>query len=476
MSQGDEIHQKRQAKKVLSSLNKLIKKPIKPNISEFYKLLLDENVLDYIDQLLPLVAEIRDNLNLTRIEQVAKWLATESPDRNPVKAAIAILGLFSGDQNKEIFCTLGCHDEFTLYSVVALGNSLVNAESEIWKIAKNVDGWGKIQAVERLTETKNENIKYWMLTDGYKNSIMYAYLAYTCAVTGELLPTLKKAEPDDKLLTSTAEIIEALINGGPVEDINDYSDGAEVIEIFIQHLIDKSLTFEQILSLKSIRDFVDNNEINWSELEKIGWTESTRKRISVNVNSILAKPEWVEISTKALEENVFSDKETYFNIAALVASAVGVDVWDYYYRRQKFAVVDTKLKMGDNWFYLMQTNNPERIDQVIVLAEETIPLEQVATGPAKDLGLGVEYRYHSALDFIVQDLGAFPCKGWNLVKASLKSPVIRNRNLALKALNGWGKENWPEDAKKLLEEAFQNEPDIEVKKSILKVLQGESIL
>jgi hypothetical protein len=106
----------------------------------------------------------------------------------------------------------------------------------------------------------------------------------------------------------------------------------------------------------------------------------------------------------------------------------------------------------------MQTDDPERIDRVITLAQERLPLEQIATGPADELGLGPEFEHHSALDFVLQDLDRFPGKGWLLVRAGLRSPVVRNRNMAVRALAAWGKEAWPEGAETLLRAALENEP------------------
>jgi hypothetical protein len=95
---------------------------------------------------------------------------------------------------------------------------------------------------------------------------------------------------------------------------------------------------------------------------------------------------------------------------------------------------------GDYWYFVMQTDALERIDRVVALAEERLPLEQIATGPADELGLGPKFEHHSALDFVLQDLSRFPGKGWPLVRAALRSPVVRNRNMAVRALAAWGKE------------------------------------
>ena len=72
----------------------------------------------------------------------------------------------------------------------------------------------------------------------------------------------------------------------------------------------------------------------------------------------------------------------------------------------------------------------------------------------------------------MQDLGRFPGKGWKLIEAALNSPVIRNRNMAMKALSDWGRQRWPADARRVVEEAFRNEPDEEVKADLGRLKEG----
>jgi hypothetical protein len=55
--------------------------------------------------------------------ELAYSLVSESPDREPVKFGIAILGLYRKSSNEELFQTLGWHEEFTLFCAVALANS-----------------------------------------------------------------------------------------------------------------------------------------------------------------------------------------------------------------------------------------------------------------------------------------------------------------------------------------------------------------
>lgn len=71
-------------------------------------------------------------------------------------------------------------------------------------------------------------------------------------------------------------------------------------------------------------------------------------------------------------------------------------------------------------------------------AEETLPLQEIASGPADSLGLGPEFRHHSALGFVLQDLRRFPGKGWPLIRAGLQSPVVSKPQSGGAGIGGMG--------------------------------------
>ena len=117
----------------------------------------------------------------------------------------------------------------------------------------------------------------------------------------------------------------------------------------------------------------------------------------------------------------------------------------------------------------MQTDDAERIGQVVDLAEATLPLDEIASGPAEESGMGPEWEAHSALDFLLQDLGRFPGLGWKLIRSGLQSPVIRNRWMAIRALASWDRQDWPDETEQLLAAAVAAEPDAEVREAMTSV-------
>jgi hypothetical protein len=165
---------------------------------------------------------------------------------------------------------------------------------------------------------------------------------------------------------------------------------------------------------------------------------------------------------------LMSDDHRLFDDVITLAEYLGVDTWEIYFDRQ--------VAGRFSWFFLMQTADGNRIDRVLEVARKALDLDAMATGPETEIAsFGSRYATYGALDFIVQDLWRHPGKGWDLVKTSLQSPPIRNRNMALKALKSWGQENWPEDAEAVVTTALLREPDQEVRDAMRQLLGIQSI-
>jgi hypothetical protein len=435
--------------------------PVK--LQKLYDHLLDGSVLDFIDPILALIVEKQD-LDAGRLHQLAVWLAEKAPDRGAVKFAIALFGVIPGTDHSDLLLTLGKHEELTLYVAVALSNREGDAaEAKLFELAKSVEGWGRISTVERLAKTSDPTIKAWMLREGFRNRIMTEYLAYTCASAGGLRRELQSETVDAPLLQGAGDIIRALITGGPAESIDDYADGAIVVERYLQHLGDEPKDLPQLLVVDQIHRFL-GEEADWGAREKRGWTPALRTALREKTAAVKRLPHWQELIAAGLASK---DRVTFYE-ADEAAKALGIDSWNQHF---------TRLEAGadDGWFFVMRTDDPSRIDRVIALAEKRIPLDEIATGPAEERGVGPPFANHGHLDFVLQDLRRFPGKGWSLIRAGIRSPVIRNRHMALRALSPWGIERWPSGAEGVLRATLADDPNKNVRDEIELLLAGKQI-
>ena len=451
------------ARKILESFRALTKKANDDHAESLYSLLKEHSALLYADPFLEAVVA-DDDLDLERLHTVACWLATSAPDREPIKCAIALLGVFQGGEDRDLLLTLGRHEEFTLFAAVALKNSVGDDELSLWALACLVTGWGRIQIIDRLAETRDDQIKAWLLREGYRNDILGEYTALTCARTGDLLTALCHSEPDKKLLKGAGFLLTTLIQGrgGPAEGIESYPDGAEATELYLRHLQSPDLDLEDYVAVSTIEVFLKEEEGEVKD-PALGWPK--RSTILLDLTSrIRSRPDW----EKKIREELNSDDTQTFWTATEAARLLGIDIWENYFER---------LERGeDQWYFAMQSEDPERIDRVVQLAEQTLPLEELASGPSDLLGIGPEFKHHSALDFILQDLERFPGKGWRLIKTGLQSPVVRNRNMAVRALAAWDRAALPMEAEAILTQAIADEPDDVIRETMSKILAGEEIV
>ena len=453
------------AQEILAALRSVLSKASRPNLERLYELLAENSALEYVDPLLGKIAADRE-LDPERLRAVARWIATQAADRNAVKAAVALLGLFPGEEDRDLLLILGRHEELTLYAAVALANALPAPDETLWELGCNVEGWGRIQVVERLAKTRDPRIRRWLLLEGYRNSVMIEYTAAICARTGGLRAELGREEPGDEVLTAAGDILVALIEGeeGPSEGIGSYEDGGVVAERFLEHLRSRARGLGDFVAVDSIKSFLLDEEVDWEPLERHGWTPERRTLLLRRCEEIRAWPAWKDLVCEGLASG---ERDRFFT-AARVAEALGLDPWEEYYRR---------LVAGDSvcWYHVMRTEDLERVDRVLALAQERLPLEEIASGPADELGLGPGYAEHGNLDWILQELRRFPGRGWPLLRAGLRSPVVRNRNMALQALSVWGRDRWEPETEMLLRRALRDEPDEGVSERIELVLAGRPL-
>lgn len=453
------------ARKTVGLVVAYCRQPTAANQAAVYRHVVAEHVVSIIDPVVEALVNEPD-IGHDRLYELARSFVTEAPDREPVKFGIALLGLFRQPDDLELFQTLGRHDEFTLFCAVALANASEDPDEALWALARNVTGWGRIHAVERLAQTSNPEIKRWLLREGFRNSVMDEYLAGTCARAGGLLAALSEDRVDRDLLTAAGEILQALISGGPAEGIDDYEDARPVVEAYLGHMATSAETVEDFLHLQAIRGFLDEDDSRWTSRYDAGWTAELRDRLRSACEAILDRPEWEDRVRAKLD----SGDEGEFAQADQAARALGIDTWDLHWRR-----LQEEPGSPGRWYHVMGLCDEARIGEVIRFAEANLDLAGIATGAGDELGLGPGFEPHSCLGFVLQELRRFPGQGAALIEAGLKSPVVRNRNMAVAALAAWPRGERRGGLLESLERAAESEPNEGVRDRMSKALNGETL-
>src|SRR5687768_723788 len=107
-------------------------RPSKRRLRSLYAAVADHSPLDFIEPMIRRLAEIQPDIEQARA--LGHWLATTAPDRGPVKVGLALLGATGVDDALDVIRTLGAHEEFTLYSALALQLGLRDPDSELWAL------------------------------------------------------------------------------------------------------------------------------------------------------------------------------------------------------------------------------------------------------------------------------------------------------------------------------------------------------
>lgn len=456
---------KSRIKQLVGLIKKIAKNGDNQSESDFYREVTEnESVIGIIDEFLQKLAQSSLPIE-PYLYNYANKLATKTNNRNTVKFGIAILGLCQNKKPIDDIKILGLHDEFTVFSTIAISNLSDNLVNDLWELAKQVDGWGKIQLVDRLAEMELSNeIRDWLVLEGYKNYIMYEYLALTCAKNGMLNEKLNTESIDDNLYSSASDIIVSLMDEVPAIGMSGYDDSSETIENFIKHSKKRNLNISNYITLHRIKDYLEE----LPEENKIlkNWNQNDLSNCLIDINELLNSKDWTTEVQIALKS---SDNVEYWN-GKQAAQKLGIDLWDTVWQKLKQNPVDSSA-----WYDVTVNAKENNVEEIIDFAIKNLPLEFLGSGPKDSAGIGEHYQKHSSLDSVITFLENYPKKGEKLILVGLDSPVTRNRNMSLRTLQSWTSSNWSEEIRTKLNELKEVEPNADTKSDLVKLLNGEKI-
>jgi hypothetical protein len=407
-----------------------------------------------IDRFLDAIRDDRD-LDRSRVADLARWLCCNGTRKGTVKAGLALLGVTGEEGDGFLIGRLGLLEELTLYAVVALRNLLTNPEPAIFELAQNVSGWGRINAVRRLAGTSDPEIKGWLLRGGAENRVMTEEIAYIAASTGDLRSALER-ESDDDLLEHGAELLRALAVGGPAEDMSDYADGAAAMAAFFRQMETAELTLVRLGSLLGLERYL----AKWARDNPL-ISEGECRSLLASVASVLDRPEGAQVVEGLLASQQIHDVTSGLALAERFEIDGRPVARDWLERLPSNAYL---------WQWLLGHAAEGELEPVLQAACRLLPLAELGAGAEDDLGLGPDHAADRALRTIVQELQKSPGVGWPLVATALQNRVTGNRNGALRVLDAWPTQDWPEDARSALLAAYDAEPRDDIRERIKGLL------
>lgn len=457
---GDEVRDEERAARVADVVRWACARPSARRRRVLYEQVREDTVLEIADPLVQRLSAHRPDPQAVR--ELGCWLATTAPDRGAVKVGLVLLGTVGVGEALQVVRVLGAHDEFTLYAAVALGNGTDDPETELWAMARKVEGWGRIHCVERLQHTTDPAIRDWILRTGFRNAVLDGYLALIAARAGGLLQALHGSHVDRELLTAAGDILQALLPGSPGGDIHDDEDAAETVEAYLEAMRTRATDLADLTAVTALQEWLASD--TWSERPITpGWSPLQRELCLAACREITEQDHWQDWISVAL----LSEDEAEFAQAQRLAVTRGQDTFDALLARIR------KDPLDGPWFQAWREADRHRAERLCEAARALLPLDLIASGPADELLSGPDRRPHAALEWTLQALRDYSGVGDDLLLVGLQSPVIRNRVMALKALQTWPRQAWPVGAPDLVRALSTHDPDEQTRQYAERVLPAE---
>ncbi|MEG0261060.1 MAG: hypothetical protein RR651_14415 [Lysinibacillus sp.] len=393
-------------KKLLKLFEEQLSQPTTKTRKATYEKITFDNIASYSHEFIERFQQAQ--LDESLVQQEALWLLEHAAHREVVKFSITVLGCTNCEKYKELLFTIGMHEEFTPYVIFALKNGTIEANNQIWQLAQSVHGWGKIAAVEQLEATTPE-IKHWLLTNGCRNNIMNEYLAYPCAIKGELDVALYEETISKEQYDGAGLIIQALLNQG----IEDYQYASAVLSRFIYHARTHCESLEDFYPLVKISEFLNADEEVWEERFTDQWKQhectSTQQAILPFIND----PKWPQLAMDALQQ------DDSFK-ALEIARYYQIDITS-----NLFEMLEKYPTKSELYLAVMETNNRQHITDLCTFAETHFALSSLSTDE------------QHCVQCIVQDLHEHEGVGLALIQAALESENSSLQYVALTVLTAW---------------------------------------
>ena len=387
------------------------------------------------DPLLNWIIQEQKQININNLCEFTISQLSTSKNIEVIKFCLCVLEIINLETEKDTIekvKILALSDEFTLYCLNILKN-LENSNEEIFEIAKKVKGWGRIYSVKYLKVT-NDEIKEWLLEEGFLNYINPAYTAYTCAKKINLIEILNDGKISNKKFNDISYLMNALLDESAITGMSALEDRELLIERYLEKAKTLASTEEDYYAVITLKEYIKNNkEIN-NELIKICDEILNSENTRNNVKELL--------------------KEGYgYNIAKYL----GIDIDKYILEYLQ----DNPLK---NPYIVFNISERENMKKLVSLIEKKLTLEKLEGAPTdKFYSKNEKNKEYIFLDTIIKKLGnlgrterkfvvsVYPVEptasmdepenfigiGENLIICALNSPYVDIRYGAVNTLESW---------------------------------------
>lgn len=215
-------------------------------------------VLGYIDLFQQYIIDNQSRLSAENVLNFAVDLMLEGTRAEAVKFGMSLLELVSWEQQEELkrdVRLLALEDEFTLYAAFLM-RSWENPNQEMFEILKKVKGWGRVHLV-RMIEADSEEIEEWLVRNGVHNAILSAYSGLDCFEKVHYLERIQRADMNLDTYRGLADILDAMLDEGPVAGISALENKEEVMQAFFDAAMARTdLEAQDFAVLLNLKDYI----------------------------------------------------------------------------------------------------------------------------------------------------------------------------------------------------------------------------
>ena len=221
------------------------------------------SMLPLIDDLQTWIIDHKEQISAKALYEFSVGVLKESADIESVKFALSCLALLNTGETTQVrnlIKVFALSDEFTLYCLFIM-RQWPDANAAIFDAAKHVFGWGRVHAVERL-EPENDEMRRWLLTEGWRNGVIAEYSALTCVEKSGLAEKLKDENLDEAEFTAAGELIVPLLNEGPMAGISGLGDNAcDFLADYLTLAEQRAKTETDFEAVSDILDYCKEQEV-----------------------------------------------------------------------------------------------------------------------------------------------------------------------------------------------------------------------
>lgn len=216
-----------------------------------------------IDELQRYVLEHNADIDAQRLWAYTTFLLFFSTDKELVKMGLSLLELFGEPQEnvKSIVRLLALSDEFTIFAAWC-ARGWQDGNEELFRLAKNVEGWGRIHVVEML-EPATDEIRGWLLREGAHNDVMPEYSALTCYEKAGVSQLLV-GDMSHEEFCAASFIVQAALSDQPVAGLSVLDDPKAELERYVAQAARQQLNAQDRECVGAISEYA--SERGWDDL------------------------------------------------------------------------------------------------------------------------------------------------------------------------------------------------------------------